>query len=796
MGAVYKAKQLALDKMVAIKLINPHGMTEAAVRRFSIEGKATGRLNHPNLVQVWDLGVTGSGHPYLIMEYVKGKTLAETLKETPQLDTKRVQKIFRQLCLALQHAHEHDVIHRDIKPSNIMIIDSAENIDMVKIMDFGIAKFVGQEELSSLQLTKTGEPIGSPLYMSPEQARGLKNIDQRSDLYSLGCVIYEALTGLPPFVGQTAIETILMHQNNLPPVLQEASMGRRVDVSIEKVVLKLLEKNPDDRYQTAAAVLADLSDDRASGTTTGHTTRPLQNSTSAKIAATIGIVAACGALSVWSYQFFASRADSHTDAAIRHTDSRLAQDASKSDTTSRTEDAPATERQRNSRRENLESAETGGSTDSIKALCQNLNALHAGKDEKPLMLANCCLESNVSLSKSVLKQIIQNVHGFVDVQNLNLAKCEVKDEDLAPIAQMQKLRTLDLSSDLSLNSLSFLSGLKNLQELRLESANINDSSVNSICLLQNLKKLDVSRTEITPAQLLKIVESIKSLEQIKVVRCPRISESEAARIQAKHAGLIVYMPLIDKAQIQAMIASGKFNQAENIVASSYKQLNECTSPDWADMADLELLQGDIAQKKNRFVIAASFYQKGLRHLAQARPDINRTQQLKSRLAEALESQGRWREALKLRASLDELYASQNRISSSTQRQSLFINNLRRLAMDCAYLGDKEQEKSYSLKCVKNSQNYHFKNTAEYIDSLIALGHYYNTEKHDYKTATQYYEQAVKGYDAAPEMPRNPLLMQSLGQCYCALKKWPQAEQVFTSILAKDNSNEELPSIGV
>ena len=255
MGVVYKAKQRALNRVVAIKLLQSGNPSATSVRRFQQEAKALAALDHPNLVRVLELGVTSYGQLYTVMEYVDGKGLDEVLKESrPSL--KKTLNIFMQVCDALAYVHEFGIFHRDLKPSNIMLVDPFDECPKVKIVDFGIAKVLDSERTNTL--TQTGEMFGSPLYMSPEQAKGGK-IDHRTDLYSLGCVLYEVLTGVPPFSGTSIVEIIFQHVGEKHKSLATVSPGQKYPNALETIVTKLLEKDQADRYQSAAAVRDDLN---------------------------------------------------------------------------------------------------------------------------------------------------------------------------------------------------------------------------------------------------------------------------------------------------------------------------------------------------------------------------------------------------------------------------------------------------------------------------------------------------------------------------------------------------------
>jgi serine/threonine protein kinase len=253
MGVVYKARQSALNRLVAIKMLNASGFSDQAIKRFQLEAKAVANLSHANLIAFRDYGVTAAGQPYMVLDFIEGKTLAQTIKWQGQIELEKALDIFIQALKGLAHAHAHGLLHRDIKPSNIMI---ATNSNEVKIVDFGIAKALDATE-GEQGLTQTGEIFGTPLYMSPEQAGGRK-LDVRSDLYSMGCVMFEALTAVPPLMGNSALTTLLKHQSEIPVSLREASLGREFPEAIEKTVAALLAKNPDERYQSAQHLIADL----------------------------------------------------------------------------------------------------------------------------------------------------------------------------------------------------------------------------------------------------------------------------------------------------------------------------------------------------------------------------------------------------------------------------------------------------------------------------------------------------------------------------------------------------------
>ncbi|MFN8551328.1 MAG: protein kinase [Candidatus Obscuribacterales bacterium] len=259
MGIVYKVEQIYLGLELALKTIDRSSLTDVSVRRFQAEARAVFSLNHPNIISVHDFGLLDDQTPFLAMELVQGESLAARLKRGA-LAINEALPVFIQVCKGLAHAHDHSVVHRDVKPGNIMLLEQLHigTEGSVKILDFGIAKLGDQDDGRVQSVTRTGEIFGSPLYMSPEQCAGSK-VDHRSDIYSLGCVMFEALTGTTPFVGESALSTMMMHQNERVPSLKEASLGSDFPRELEQIIQSMLAKNPAERYQTLTEAANDLA---------------------------------------------------------------------------------------------------------------------------------------------------------------------------------------------------------------------------------------------------------------------------------------------------------------------------------------------------------------------------------------------------------------------------------------------------------------------------------------------------------------------------------------------------------
>lgn len=251
MSVVYKARHLHLAKDVVVKLVSHERLVDQkTIGRFAREAKAAALLSHPNIVNTREFGLAEDGHPFIVMDLADGKPLSRIIEEEGTLAPEKAVMIASQVCEGLAHAHSKGVIHRDVKPSNIMISHDRSGKLIAQVADFGIAKI--SDDDGGSDLTKTGDVFGSPLYMSPEQCRG-KKVDAQSDIYSFGCVLFEMLTGEPPFKGDSALGTLMLHVGEEAP---EFKTG--ISADLERITLKALEKNPQKRYQSFDQLLSEL----------------------------------------------------------------------------------------------------------------------------------------------------------------------------------------------------------------------------------------------------------------------------------------------------------------------------------------------------------------------------------------------------------------------------------------------------------------------------------------------------------------------------------------------------------
>lgn len=252
MGVVFHAVDSILEKDVAIKTLYRGTADHRRFMRFQKEAKAIGRLEHPNIVRVLDFGITKSGVAYMVMDFVNGKSLNGFMNEEPRAsEIATVLSIFYQICTGLHHAHQNGVIHRDLKSTNIMVELSPEQ-PTVRIIDFGVAQLLTVDERIGFE--STGTIMGSPAYMSPESSRG--EGDARSDVYSLGCLLFECLTGRIPFVADSNLEVARMHSEQPPPRLEELIKDYDEAWSgLQSLIVKCMAKRPQDRYQTVAQLI-------------------------------------------------------------------------------------------------------------------------------------------------------------------------------------------------------------------------------------------------------------------------------------------------------------------------------------------------------------------------------------------------------------------------------------------------------------------------------------------------------------------------------------------------------------
>ncbi len=254
MSVVYKAKHKLMDRTVAIKMLhNVLKQDVTALERFKLEAQAASSLSHQNVITVYDFGVTPDGEPFFVMDCLEGESLKDLIERKGRISYDRALAIFKQICDGLEAAHKRGIVHRDLKPANVIVSKQDDGSEHVRLVDFGIAKMLKQAGREQQQLTKTGEVFGSPIYMSPEQCLG-KEIDARSDIYALGCLMYETLSGEPPFLGSGFLETMNMHVGEQAKPLSEVVPDASIPAELVDVINRCMVKDPELRFQNVGEV--------------------------------------------------------------------------------------------------------------------------------------------------------------------------------------------------------------------------------------------------------------------------------------------------------------------------------------------------------------------------------------------------------------------------------------------------------------------------------------------------------------------------------------------------------------
>lgn len=466
-GVIYKAKQKPLGRPVAVKMIHSHLVNVTALKRFLQEAKTISTMHHPNIISVHDFGVSEDNQPYMVMDYVEGTTLSDYIKKEGALEPEFAVNLAMQICDGLSHAHSHNVLHRDLKPNNVMLVPLAAGEHHLRVLDFGLAKLFAEDEQAD-HLTKTGETVGTPAYMSPEQVMG-KKLSPRSDIYSLGCLMYHCLTGFVPFGGATKMETMLKQLNDPPPPFSEYD----VDVSerLEELVMQLLSKDPAGRPESMAQVkerLKALMSYHSSGNVSALARKEKKKAPAKKIeiepkkiamiAVPLLLVSVAGtATYFYMQQKPATKVEQTTQPVIKTEPVKTSTPAITK------EDPPAT------------------TPAVIEPKAEK--PVEQGPDYKPNF------DDKVFLGK---------FEGKDNIRELSSDGSDIQNQSLYYVGKLNDLKKLDLTKSRSIND-SGLAYLKNMQltSLGLSNTSVSDSGLSAIGTLKSLMNLDLSNTKIT-----------------------------------------------------------------------------------------------------------------------------------------------------------------------------------------------------------------------------------------------------------------------------------------------------------
>lgn len=593
MGVVYKSRHRKLDRIVALKTLVSRTFRQDDLIRFQQEAKAAGKFKHRNLVSVLDFGITDDGIPFMSMEYLEGETLEQALA-SKKLSKLELLRIFEQCCDGLSYAHRHNVLHRDIKPANIMLVEGSDGL-VAKILDFGIAKIADAGQ-SVQALTKVGAIFGTPPYMSPEQCAA-EAATTHSDVYALGCVMYEAFAGRRPLVGQTAIETFELHRFAVPKPISDV-VGASFPSSLDRLILRMLSKDPSERpsmdslrweiEQIANQLLNELERSEAASREAESTK---DSSTSAKsnrlvgilfVVLSIGMTIAAG---VW-YRSMSDQPKHPAKALNRDLEFLDGSDKALPESHEEVFRTIAFKRTRETINEKViafrQCTFTKQQTKLLGAGAKNCSALH-------LFRTQGLSKENLHELKNLDLKEIHLVHSDIDdaalkevvdlfgdkLENVMLIANEnVTDKGLRELLRCKKLSTLRLQDQTQLTGATAKKALLGLPKLRvvafssaktvtdddlepisrmhltelgLSRTGITDASLNYVRSNVGLKMLSLDETDISEAKLAETIKHLPALHTLSICKT-KVSEEIVKTLAARESdskGIRLYVLMLD-----------------------------------------------------------------------------------------------------------------------------------------------------------------------------------------------------------------------------------------------------------
>ncbi len=515
-GTVYSCRDRLLRKRVTVKTL--HVQSSEQLVLFQNEARVLSKLDHPNIVQILDFGATIGGSPYMVLEYNAGRSLDAHLQDKGPLHWTTAASMFASLCAALEYCHSHGVFHRDLKPSNILMVTTGDR-STVKLFDFGVAEIqsVGSEDQ---QVTI----VGTPSYMSPDQALG-REFDARSEIYSLGCVIFETLTGVAPFAGGTALELLSKHAHDEPPLLSDLVKGDLPE-QFQSVISKCMEKNPDDRYSSMRDVSLDLlsiageAQSAESPTLTEEIRRP-----TIAVPVSLGILAvfvACGATMVcWNAldgRLSEESISTHTRLYDRENEAIPVLSSRMFGVNGRLEAQPDFE------------------DDDMHVLAQ-----FAGSAQTHLSLAG----------SRVTGKYLSHLLKMKKLNDLDLSNTVIGDRECASVVgKLTELRALKLTStSITNDGIKHLSRLRNLESLSIAKTRVTDSGLDALCKLPSLKELSVDECPGLTINGIEKIIKIPTLTSLSAAGCSKVSDLDLANIAKKNPRCFVKSSAYYKAEI-------------------------------------------------------------------------------------------------------------------------------------------------------------------------------------------------------------------------------------------------------
>ena len=512
-GVVFLARDRVLGKKVAIKILR--SLSPSIVMAFQEEARTTSRLKHKYIVDLLDFGVTPGGAPYMVLEFILGPSLEEVVHRVGPIRLRDFFSVFERTCEALSYAHANKVFHRDLKPGNILLTNETDGSFSIRVIDFGLAKILSDQ--ADADQNKQLTIVGTPLYMSPDQGLG-RPFDARSEVYSLGCVMFEALTGAPPFEADTALELLNLHAEVEPPRLTDVllELGAPLETaavpdSIESLVRKCLEKDPDDRFQNIDEVHSALLD--AQQNSSGGSAEAADEAFVKTNKSLIWVTGATALLTGFAALSYIIVSNSFVD---------------KNPTVKRSDDRTDVDLQ--------------------------FAGVSPGKSLASLIDPN---QEIVRLSGALKASEIVGLERYKYITDLDLSN-NVHNDDVTAQIKAKYLKVLRLNNT-PVKTLEYVSKLKNLQRLNLASSSIDVEAIKRLKNLPNLTELDVRDTNLTPEDL-NYLADIPTLQKLSVSTerySPAVLLALHARLPGCDMGLRERrIASID--EIRKLVSSGNF----------------------------------------------------------------------------------------------------------------------------------------------------------------------------------------------------------------------------------------------
>ncbi len=738
-GRVYKAQDMLLDKTVALKILLS-GNNEKYVLRFQTEARTISKMNHPNISMIYDFGIFGNT-PFLSMEYIEGETLESLLERINTIPVAEFCVIFLQICDALDHAHAAGIVHRDIKPANIVISGSTAGDCLVKVLDFGVAKKLEIIEEDNSSLTPTGNIVGSPNYMSPEQCDGKGVLTTASDNYSLGCVMWECLAGAPPFEGASVMETLSMHVNQQPRKLVDV-----VDVPerLSDLIDGLLSKDPLKRPDLATVVIPELEELRTEcaqlfeedDTTPGGDDQPLQSAKPTRlktlVAALTLVLLSVGV--VFSVHSILGHADTDTE---------------KSKSYSRAIEKTIDVDIKGPGGVNIDNKirEIGRASNELNMMAE----LYSVENLKKCRGLSGLLQLNLDDSKFSDQQI----RLLADIPNLEVLKLNRTDvKTLSGMERVKHLREIELNDTKIQNgALKNLVNLKHLSEIHLSHDEIGDEGLEILSTVPDLTDLDVSHTQI------KLISSkqIQGFAKLKNLHLEGNDLHEAGLRSLLHAPSLELVhlrktELFNNLKLRSDFPNIRFDGEASVLEILEEQFREASAVG-EDKFALTTLRQMIDLAKNRFGSESAQVARYYPRLAEICVRLDRTDEAKRTIAKLLSFYKR------------------------TNNSEYLFGALNAQALSAAKSGDLKSAISLRERLVRACEQKFEANSEQTITQLINLGNTY-CGAHQMAKGLECYKLAVErsSHLSQTELGEHSLI--KCGDCYLMLSDYANATRCY------------------